>query len=81
MILNAYVLDNQGISFVDVNKNGTTIFTTQSNRPTISDGNNTGYTTNIDIASWADGDYLTMDVDQVGSTEPGRNLTVHIVYT
>jgi hypothetical protein len=66
---------------VDVHKNGTTIFTTQSNRPQISDGLNTGVTTSIDTPTWSDGEYLTLDIDQIGSSTPGSNLSVHVVYT
>lgn len=66
---------------VDVNKNGTTIFTNQANRPTITGTNFTGTTTTIDVASLSDGDYLTADVDQVGSTIAGSNLTVHVIYS
>lgn len=66
---------------VDIHKGGTTIFTTQANRPQIAAGANTGYTTTIDVATWADGEYLTMHVDQVGSTTAGSNLIVHIVYS
>jgi hypothetical protein len=72
---------------VDVNKDGTTIFTTQSNRPSIADGANTGNTTNVDVPVcvdvpvWADGEYLTMDVDQIGSGTAGSYLTVHIIYS
>jgi len=63
---------------VDVNKNGTTIFTTQSARPTIvasgfSDTSNTPAVTSL-----AAGDYLTVDVDQIGSTVAGSNLVVTI---
>lgn len=65
---------------VDVHKNGTTIFTTQTNRPKVLDGATTGTTTTVEVPSWADGDYLTVDVDQIGSTTPGANLTVHIIY-
>src|SRR5690606_29675306 len=64
---------------VDVNKNGTTIFTNQANRPQIAAGQLTGQTTTIDAPTWADGEYFTVDVDQVGSTTPGQNLSVHIV--
>lgn len=63
---------------VDINKNGTTIFTTQSNRPQIAAGSNTGESGTPDITSLAAGDYLTMDVDQVGSSTPGADLTVHV---
>lgn len=64
---------------VDVKKNGTTIFTTQANRPTIPAGANTsGLVTNMDVTAVAAGDYLTVDVAQVGSTTAGADLTVQI---
>jgi hypothetical protein len=64
---------------VDVNKNGVTIFTTQGNRPSIpAAGNTSGKVANMDVTALADGDYLTVDVDQVGSTTPGSDLTVQI---
>lgn len=63
---------------VDVNKNGTTIFTTQANRPTIAVSTNTIKRTNAEVTTLADGDYLTVDVDQVGSTVAGSNLVVQI---
>lgn len=64
---------------VDVNKNGTTIFTTQGNRPTVAiSGNTSGKVTNMDVTSLADGDYLTVDIDQIGSTVAGSDLTVTI---
>lgn len=65
----------------DLNVNGTTVFTNQSNRPTITAGNNTGYTTSIDSASWIDGAYLTLDRDAVGSGTPGSDLSVNVVYS
>lgn len=65
---------------VDVNKNGTTIFTVQANRPQIASGSNFGFTTVIDDNSFADGDYLQMDADAVGSSNAGAYLTVHITY-
>jgi hypothetical protein len=67
-----------GSSFiVDVNKNGTTIFTNQTNRPTITAGTNTDASGTPDIVSYtAATDYLTVDVDAVGSTTSGGYLTV-----
>jgi len=65
---------------VDIHKNGTTIFTNQANRPTIVAGNNTGETTTIQVPSWAVSEYLTAELDQVGSAVPGSDLSVHIVY-
>lgn len=62
---------------VDINKNGTTIFTTQGNRPTITTGNtDSGAITAPDVTALANGDYLSVDIDQVGSTTPGKNLVV-----
>jgi len=64
---------------IDVNKNGSTIFTTQSNRPTIvANTTSSGKVTSIDITSIADGEYLTVDVDQVGVSEPGSDLVIQI---
>jgi hypothetical protein len=64
---------------VDVNKNGTTIFTTQANRPTITAGNSNATVGAIGVTSIAANDVLTIDIDQVGSTTPGSNLVVTIV--
>jgi hypothetical protein len=64
---------------IDVNKNGTTIFTTQANRPTIAAAANTsGNVTNVDVTTIAAGEYLTIDIDQIGSTTAGADLTVQI---
>jgi len=62
---------------VDVNKNGTSIFTTQGNRPTIADGQNTsGVVTTMNITGLVSGDYITVDVDAVGSGYAGKDLVV-----
>jgi hypothetical protein len=65
---------------IDVNKAGTTIFTTQSTRPTIipATNANTGLFTAFDVTTIADASYLTVDVDFVGSTVPGSDLVVQI---
>lgn len=64
---------------VDVNKNGTTLYTTQGNRPTIAIGSNASTTTLPDVLTFAANDILSVDVDQVGSTiAGGDNLTVVI---
>lgn len=62
---------------VDIHKNGTTIFTTQANRPTIAVSTNTD-TGTPDVTSWPNGEYLTMDVDQIGSTVAGAQLVVQV---
>lgn len=67
---------------VDVNKNGTTIFTTQANRPRILAGafGTASEVTNMNITSIAAGDYITIDIDQVGSTITGADLSVFVRY-
>lgn len=67
---------------IDVNKNGTTIFTTQANRPSIASGANAGAEAVPDAAarSYTAGQYLTVDIDQVGSTTAGSDLTAVIRY-
>ena len=66
----------------DVKKNGTTIYTTVGNRPTIAIGSNSfGPGATPDVTSLAQGDYLTVDIDQVGSTVAGSDLTVSVIVT
>lgn len=65
---------------VDVNKNGSTIFSTQANRPAIAAAANTsGKVTNMNVTTLADGDFLTVDVDQIGSGTAGADLVVQIL--
>jgi hypothetical protein len=66
---------------VDVNQNGTTIFTDQAHRPHVAAGANTGSTTTIDEPTWQDGHYLTADIDQIGSGTPGSNISIFILYS
>lgn len=66
-----------GTVVVDVNKNGTTVFTDQSRRPSIGDGEFTD-TAVPDITSLNIGDYLTVDIDAVGTNYPGTDLTVSV---
>lgn len=64
---------------VDVNVDGTTIFTTQANRPTVAAAAFTsGVVTNMNVTSVATGSYLTVDIDQVGSTVAGSDLCVQV---
>jgi hypothetical protein len=65
---------------VDVNKNGTTIFTTQANRPTITASTFTDLSSPPNVTSFAANDYLTVDIDQIGSTVAGSDLVVQIEY-
>jgi hypothetical protein len=64
----------------DVNKNGTTIFTTQGNRPTIAISGFSAAETTPDVTAIAVGDYLTVDRDQIGSTIAGSDATVLVRY-
>jgi hypothetical protein len=65
---------------IDVNKSGTTIFTTQGNRPAIAAGSNTsGKVTNMNVTTINDGEYLTVDIDQVGSGTVGADLVVQLL--
>ncbi len=63
---------------VDVNKNGTTIFSTQANRPTIAAAGNASSTTAPDVTSLAVADRLSIDVDQIGSGTAGSDLYVTV---
>jgi hypothetical protein len=63
---------------IDVNKNGTTIYTTQANRPTVAISGTTVKSTNPDVTDFADGDNMSIDIDQVGSTVAGADMTVTV---
>jgi hypothetical protein len=65
----------------DVHSNGTTLFTTQGNRPTIAISG-TSDTNNVpDDTAVAAGEVLTIDIDQIGSSTPGSDATVIVWYT
>lgn len=51
---------------VDVNKGGTTLFTTQANRPTLATGVDTDLAV-PDVTAWENGTYLTVDIDSAGT--------------
>lgn len=51
---------------VDINKNGSSLFTTQGNRPKVAAGAFVGNIALPDTTTVAAGDYLTFDRDQVG---------------
>lgn len=62
---------------VDVNRNGSTVFTTQANRPTIVAGSHSGGPgLSPDVVTLNPGDIITIDIDQVGSSVPGSDLVV-----
>ena len=63
----------------DVHKDGTTIYTTQGNRPTITTGNtDSGSWSAPDVTAFSANSYFTIDIDQIGSTTAGANLTLMI---
>jgi hypothetical protein len=64
---------------VDINKNGTTIYGTQGNRPIWVASAKAATVGAHSVTTFADGDYLTVDIDAVGSTIAGSDLTV-VVY-
>jgi len=63
---------------VDLNLNGSTIWSTQANRVTIAATANTGIQTSFNTATFASGDYFTIDIDQIGSTIAGAKLVVRL---
>ncbi len=63
---------------IDVNKNGTTVFSTQGNRPTIAAAGNASSTTAPDVTALAAGDRLSFDIDQIGSGTAGSDLYVSV---
>ena len=64
---------------LDVNKNGVSVFTNQASRPKVAAGAFVGVVT-PPATTIADGDYVSIDVDQVGSTVAGANLIVEVAF-
>lgn len=65
---------------VDVLIDGTSIFAQDSHRPRIVDGNTGGYSTQINTQNWVHDSYLTCNLVQVGTSYPGSDLIVSVVY-
>lgn len=64
---------------VDVNKNGTTIYgTTHTNQPTWTASANAATVGSHSVTTYADGDQLSVDIDAIGSTIAGSDLTVTV---
>lgn len=62
---------------VDINKNGTTIFST---RPEIAAAATSGGGSAVlSVTTLAAGDLITVDIDQVGSSVAGSDLTIALV--
>jgi hypothetical protein len=68
-----------------VNKNGTTIYTTQGNRPAVTQaaGNNAiSASTNFDVTTFAQNDRFNLDIDTVEVGNPlDLSVTIVVVYT
>jgi hypothetical protein len=63
----------------DINLNGTSIWnSTPGNRVQIAASATTGTQTSFDTTSLSEGDLLTLDIDQVGSTEVGQDVTIQL---
>ena len=60
----------------DININGSTIWATQSNRLQIAAGNTYGTADSFNTTALNEGDILTIDIDQTGTTTPGADITV-----
>jgi hypothetical protein len=65
----AKTLGTAGNTILDVNKNGSTIFTTTANRPTLAynDGNGWAVSGTPDIAGFVEGDVISFDLDSVAT--------------
>jgi hypothetical protein len=65
---------------VDILMGGVTIFSNPAHRPRILSGQATGQSTTIDLPTWAVGQYLQVQIVQIGTTFAGADLSVHIVH-
>jgi hypothetical protein len=76
---------SSGSTIVDVDKNGTTVYTTQANRPTVTaaGGNNQiDATTDMDVTAVAQNDRLEVNVDAVEAGNPQDiSIILEIEYT
>lgn len=61
---------------VDININGASIFTNPANRPSIFENNFFATGITLDTTILYQNEYLTVDIDQVGSTQAGTDLVV-----
>jgi len=61
---------------IDINYNGATVYTTQANRVTIADGQKNATVSAAQVTTFASGGYLSVDIDQVGSSTPGSDLVL-----
>lgn len=65
----------------DVNKNGTTLYTTQGRRPTIAAaGTLSTESATANVTTLAANDVITVDVDQIGTGTVGADMSINITY-
>lgn len=69
---------SSGAVTVDVNKNGTTIYTTQTARPSIAASGTTAVGNSPAVTSFAAGDYLTVDLDAFGTGAADLTIVVRL---
>jgi hypothetical protein len=67
-------------AILDFNLDGVTMFTTQANRPIIAISANNSSTTLPDVVAATAGQRFSIDVDQIGSSVAGSDLTVTTVW-
>lgn len=60
---------------IDVNKNDTTIFGTQANRPIWVASSKLATVGSFSVTTFSDGDVFSIDIDDIGSTIAGSDLT------
>lgn len=68
-----------GPNIYDLNVNGTTVFTNQSNRPTVAIEGHQATVGAIDVTLWPSDGYISWDVDLVGTTSPGSLATLTVL--
>lgn len=62
---------------IDINIGGTSVWnSTQANRVKVAADATSGTQTSFDTTSLSEGDVLTVDIDQIGSTIAGADLTI-----
>ena len=59
---------------LDILKNGTSIHSSNNDKCTIAEGQNTGSTSTFNDNGLTDGDYLELEIEQVGSGTKGTGL-------
>lgn len=78
--INAKIAPSGDSLILDINKNGTSIWaTTQANRLQLPASGVASTQTSFDTTTLSASDVLTIDIDQVGSTYAGQDVTVTLL--